>query len=50
MNPIEAVEPHAPKITDKLVSLVKLENEGLTFGAPAPAPAAKKDGKDAKKK
>ena len=31
-------------------TLVKLENEGLTFGAPAPAPAAKKDGKDAKKK
>lgn len=30
-------------------TLAKLENEGLTFGAPAPA-AAKKDGKDAKKK
>ena len=32
-------------------TLAKLENEGLTFGAPAPVPtAAKKDGKDAKKK
>ncbi|CAJ0741290.1 ComEA family DNA-binding protein [Ralstonia mannitolilytica] len=32
-------------------TLAKLENEGLTFGAAAPArPAAKKDGKDAKKK
>jgi transformation/transcription domain-associated protein len=27
MNPIEAVEPHAPKIVDKLMSLVKTENE-----------------------
>ncbi|OAL46795.1 hypothetical protein IQ07DRAFT_682920 [Pyrenochaeta sp. DS3sAY3a] len=27
MNPVEAVEPHAPKIVDKLMSLVKLENE-----------------------
>ena len=36
-------------IGDKTLS--KLENEGLTFGASAPAPAAaKKDGKDAKKK
>ena len=32
-------------------TLAKLENEGLTFGALAPVPtAAKKDGKDAKKK
>ncbi|ENZ78212.1 MULTISPECIES: helix-hairpin-helix domain-containing protein [Ralstonia] len=34
-------------------TLAKLENEGLTFGAAAPTPApaaAKKDGKDAKKK
>lgn len=32
-------------------TLAKLENEGLTFGAAAPArAAAKKDGKDAKKK
>ncbi len=34
-------------------TLVKLENEGLTFGAPAAASApaaAKKDSKDAKKK
>lgn len=27
MNPVEAVEPHAAKIVDKLMSLVKLENE-----------------------
>ncbi|KAH3950531.1 hypothetical protein HBH53_074330 [Parastagonospora nodorum] len=27
MNPIDALEPHAAKITDKLVGLVKLENE-----------------------
>ncbi|PSN75346.1 hypothetical protein BS50DRAFT_671522 [Corynespora cassiicola Philippines] len=27
MNPIEAVEPHAAKIVDKLMSLVKIENE-----------------------
>ncbi|MGT2439984.1 hypothetical protein ACU4GH_34075 [Bradyrhizobium betae] len=32
-------------------TLAKLENEGLTFGAPAPVlTAVKKDGKDAKKK
>ncbi|CAJ0690343.1 hypothetical protein LMG19089_00649 [Ralstonia edaphis] len=34
-------------------TLTKLENEGLTFGAAAPVPAqaaAKKDGKEAKKK
>lgn len=27
MNPVEAIEPHAAKIVDKLMSLVKLENE-----------------------
>lgn len=27
MNPTEAIEPHAAKIVDKLMSLVKLENE-----------------------
>lgn len=27
MNPVEAVEPYAPKIVDKLMSLVKVENE-----------------------
>jgi transformation/transcription domain-associated protein len=27
MNPVEAVEPHAAKIVDKLMSLVKIENE-----------------------
>ncbi|KAL5115621.1 transcription-associated protein 1 [Pleosporales sp. CAS-2024a] len=27
MNPVDALEPHAAKITDKLVGLVKLENE-----------------------
>ncbi|KAF2111319.1 hypothetical protein BDV96DRAFT_190671 [Lophiotrema nucula] len=27
MNPVEVVEPHAPKIVDKLMSLVKIENE-----------------------
>ncbi|GCB03724.1 helix-hairpin-helix domain-containing protein [Ralstonia sp. SET104] len=38
-----------PGIGDKTLS--KLESEGLTFGAAAPAPAAaKKAGKDAKKK
>lgn len=31
-------------------TLAKLENAGLTFGKAAPAPAAKKDAKDAKKK
>ncbi|WP_296224442.1 ComEA family DNA-binding protein [Ralstonia sp. UBA689] len=38
-----------PGIGDK--TLAKLENEGLSFGQPAPAPAAAKKGsKDAKKK
>jgi transformation/transcription domain-associated protein len=27
MNPVEAVEPHAAKIVDKLMTLVKIENE-----------------------